>query len=230
MTVRSILFVAAVTIAATCSPAFALTYPFVEQFTSNAAGWTGPGTSVALAHSATGGVDNGGYVAHATASVPVAGSFMDPMQGGIAFRANMSVNASGGAFVGNWLTAGVDKVQAYVQHNYTTSPVEFYVRVTNGPAMVFFGDSAIPHGENWSLVTFAITPENATSAGGSFNGTLAGVQNFQVGARIPANIGTQSTPVVFKLDQVSLVPEPTSALLAFGATLGAFATPRRRVR
>ena len=211
-----------------CSPAMALTYPFTESFTANAAGWTGPGSGQALAHSATGGVDDGGFISHLTGNIPVAGSYMNPTQGGIAFRATPS--ASAGAFAGDWITAGITTVQAYVQHDYDVAPIEFYVRLTNGPAVVFFGDDFVAAGDDWTLVNFEISPSNATFAGGTFEGVLPSVQNFMIGARIPSNLDTQNTPVVFQLDQVRMVPEPSAILLAVGLVACGIFLRRQRVR
>ena len=208
--------------------AFGLTFPYTESFTSDAAGWTGPGTSQALAHFATGGVDDGGYVAHA-ASNP-AGNYMSAAQGGIVFRANMSANASGGAFVGNWLDGGVTRVQAYVKHDYDVAPVEFYVRVTRGAAAIFFADSAVAASDDWTLVNFEISEANYESGGGAFDFVLGGVQNFMIGARIPENLATGATPVIFSLDEVSLVPEPSSIALLLTTAMCGVSFRRRRDR
>jgi hypothetical protein len=145
--------------------------------------------------------------------------------GAIVFRADPT--DSGGAFAGNWLDAGVSHVQAYLRHNFDQFPIEFYVRLTNGPAAVFFADQTVAASDDWQLVNFEISPANLTFAGGTFNGVLSNVQNFQIGARIAGSVSNPGDPtLLFDVDQVSLVPEPSTMLMAFTAMFGAL--PRRR--
>jgi hypothetical protein len=145
------------------------------------------------------------------------------------FRADPS--DSGGAFAGNWLNAGVSHVQAYVRHNFDQFPIEFYVRVTNGPAAVFFADQTVPASDDWQLVNFEISPANLTFAGGTFNGVLSNVQNFQIGARIQGAVTNPGDPtLLFDADRVSLVPEPSAMILALGSALVALPRRRRHVR
>jgi len=205
-------------------PALALTVPFTESFTSNDAGWQGILSGQAVTHQATGGVANGGFIeitpGNGLAATSLAGN------GSIVFRAAPA--ASGGAFAGNWLTGGVAEVQAYVRHDLAASPLDFYVRVTNGPAAIFFGDQAVPASNDWTLVKFAITPANFTTGGGTFNGVLAGVQNFMIGARMTTTPPLDTT-VLFDIDQVSIAtPEPSCLVLAALASLGSLAWRRRR--
>jgi hypothetical protein len=137
---------------------------------------------------------------------------------------------SGGAFAGNWLDAGVSRVQAYVRHNFDQFPIEFFVRLTNGPAAVFFADETVPASDDWRLVNFEISPSNFTFAGGTFNGVLSNVQNFQVGARILGVVTNPGDPtLLFDADQVSLVPEPSTIVMALAIALGALPWRRRRL-
>lgn len=204
-----------------CGAAGAATVPFTESFTSNASGWLGPGSAQSPVYSATGGV-SGGYIQHDPAN-----AFADtslPGNGLVVFRANSS--ASGGAFTGNWLTAGINNVQAYVKHTVPNTPVEFYVRLSAGPAAVFFSHQTVLPSTDWTLVNFEISPANYTDAGGTYNTVLAGVTNFQIGARITST--PQGVSGVAAIDNVSLVPEPSSALLAIAAVVGGLAARRRR--
>src|SRR5262245_59184191 len=79
---------------ALAAPAAAVSVPYVEDFSLDASGWVNS-TSGALNWVASGGPDGGAYVATTAATV---GGF-----GTIHFRANDSLNASGDAFVGNWI-------------------------------------------------------------------------------------------------------------------------------
>jgi hypothetical protein len=147
--------------------------------------------------------------------------------GAVVFRA--APTASGGAFAGNWLDAGVSRVQAYLRHNLAESPIDFYIRLTNGPAAVFFADAPISASEDWTLVNFDISPNNFTFAGGTFAGVLANVQNFQIGAQVVGSVQDPgNTFILFDVDRVSLVPEPASVLLVVSAL--ACCPPLRRIR
>lgn len=198
-----------------CASAWGVTYGFTESFTLNDAGWRGITTTQLLDHHLTGGVDNGGYVGIAPANAVAPANFMST-NGAVVFRA--APTASGGQFAGNWIDAGVSHVQAYLRHNFDQFPIEFYVRLANGPAAVFFADQTVPAGDDWSLVDFEISPANLTFAGGTFDGVASGVQNFQIGARILGAVTNPGDPtLLFDLDQVSLVPEPSIAYLAVSA-------------
>jgi hypothetical protein len=188
-----------------------------------------------LEHHATGGVDNGGYVSIAAANAPAVTSFLydgsPSATGAIVFRANNADDASGDAFVGNWGLAGANTVRAYLRHNYQSRPVEFYVRLTNGPAAVFFATQTVPVGNDWTLLEFPINPSNMTFAGGDYHAVLGGVQNFQIGARILSTPApAPGTTVLFDVDQVSLAtPEPSSLLLAAGSlAFGMFGRRKRQ--
>ena len=82
-------------LAATMTTSQALLVPFTENFASGASNWLN-GSSAAPDWSATGGVDGGGYI-----SAP--GAISSGGFGTIVFRGNASADASGDAFVGDWL-------------------------------------------------------------------------------------------------------------------------------
>jgi hypothetical protein len=125
----------------------------------------------------------------------------------------------------------VSHVQAYVRHNFDQFPIEFYVRLTNGPAVVFFADQTVPPSDDWQLVNFEISPANLTFAGGTFNGVLSNVQNFQIGARIQGVVANPGDPtLLFDADQISLVPEPSTMLIFLGFLFGLLPWRGRRVR
>jgi hypothetical protein len=214
-----------------CGTAQAVTYGYTENFTSNDAGWRGLATTQLLDHHLTGGVDDGGYVDIAPANDPQAGSLMST-NGAVLFRANST--ASGGAFVGPWLNSGVSKVQAYVRHDLEESPINYFVRLPGAPgqAGVFFADSPVDADDDWTLVNFEISPANFTVAGGpgtTFTSVLSNVSNFQIGGQISGSPAPTAL-IHFELDQVSLVPEPASIVVAMGAALAGLAFRRRRSR
>jgi hypothetical protein len=212
-----------------CDTARALTFPFTESFTSDAADWRGLLASQNVQHHASGGVDNGGFISIIPSNDPAASSFAGTF-GALVFRAN-SINpvASSGAFSGNWIDAGVSRVHAYIRHNFTEADVEFYVRAVdhpnNSPAVAFFAAAPVAASDKWTLVNFEISPDNDTPAPGTYFTVLPDVGHMQIGARILGS--TSTTSIHFEIDQVSIVPEPSVVLMALG-TMPYFLPWRRR--
>jgi hypothetical protein len=217
----------------------AVTVGYTETFTANDAGWRGLSTAQLVDHEVNGGVNDGGYIKHSDSALTPAGNFVaSPVPGGpsgaIIFRANSA--ASGGAFTGNYLATDVTNVYAYVKHDFSELPIDFYVRLPGaipGQAAVFFGDQPVPVGSGWTRVNFEISPANfslAGSPGTTFESVLANVPNFQIGAAIfgtPSAAGA-ATNIHFGLDQVLIVPEPSSVFLVFAAVCSALAWGRKR--
>lgn len=228
-------FVLAAAIVALSYPAatMAVTFPFTESFDADRSGWEGFGDNIPLAHSATGGVNNSGYVFHDP--IPTAGQLMGG-QGAILFRANAADSASGGAFTGDWLSAGVTRVLAYVQHDFDEQPIDFFLRVTganpNAGAVLFdLGVSPIlATGDNWTLLDIEISEANSTPTNGSFASVLPNVANFTIGGITANDISLGGVPVNVRLDQVSLVPEPATLMTALGAIACGLLSQRRRSR
>jgi hypothetical protein len=224
-----------------CLPATAVTVGYLEDFTTGDAGWRGLATSQLVDHEASGGVNDGAFIKHIDSALTPAGNFVASStpggpSGAIIFRANNS--ASGGAFTGNYLAADVTNVYAYVKHDFTEIPIDFYLRLPGaipGQAAVFFGDQAVPASSGWTRVNFEISPANfslAGSPGTTFESVLANVPNFQLGAAIygtPTPAGA-ATNIHFGLDQVLIVPEPSSMFLVFAAVCSALAWGRKRFR
>jgi len=218
-----------------CSPANALTFPFTESFTTDAANWQGERAGDVVIHHLTGGADGGGYISIdpdlRRPAIDFAGT-----NGTTVFRANSTGSlGSGGAFIGNWLDAGVSRMQAYVKHDFPTS-IEMFVRAVdhplNSPAVAFFASAVVPPVTNmengpWQLVNFEISPDNDTPAPGTYFSILDNVGNVQIGARI---FGTTSTQLVnFSIDEVSIVPEPSMVIMILGTVLGTLPSRRRRI-
>ena len=118
------LFLALLAVAATSIvPAQALVVPFTEDFVAGASNWLN-GTNSAPTWSATGGVDGGGFISAPGAIT--AGGF-----GTIVFRGNASADASGDAFVGDWISGGVSTFSAYLYHDAPVA-LNFYARLDAG--------------------------------------------------------------------------------------------------
>jgi len=199
--------IAAVAMAAalTGSAASALTVPFTEEFAADTAGWL-DATSGPLDFVASGGPDGSSYVSSTRSGIN------DP--GTVLFRGNGSNDASGDAFVGDW-TGTVSVLSAWVRHD-ASQAVDFFFRIAtdaNFPAHV--GIVPTPVAPNtWTEISVLIDPSNPLlidEAGFGFAATFGAVGNLQIGASVPA--GLEGTDFTWDLDQVQIVPEPTTAAL-----------------
>jgi hypothetical protein len=207
--------------------ASALTVPFAEDFAANVSGWEDNAQNP-LGFVASGGPDGGSY---ATASFNYFG-FSNPFGGGpVIFRANDSDNASADAFVGNWLTGGVTQVSAWVRHD-TGEDLTFFLRIATGfnfPGAVIGSDQVVESGV-WTLVTWAIDPDDPLCVGETVTcaAALANVGNVQIGTSAPGSLTGLDQAFAIDLDEVSIVPEPGTLLLAGCGLLGLAAHGRRR--
>lgn len=205
----------------------AVTVPFTESFDSGVAGWEN-NTNNPLAFTATGGSDGGGF---ATGTYNFNGFVPGPGGSGpIVLRASAADNASGGAFLGNWLTAGVGSVTAMVRHN-APEAMTYFLRlatVANSPAGAFQSTLNV-EANVWTQITFPMA--SCTDAGppGACNTALVAVGNFQIGTNAPVGLLDDNVAYAFDIDQVTLnpIPEPGTALL-FGLGLAGLAAAGRR--
>jgi hypothetical protein len=192
--------------------------PFTESFEVNSSGWV-YGTSSAPIWSASGGVDNTAYI---SAPATVSGSGF----GAIVFRGNDANNASGDAFVGNWLTAGVTAFSAYVRHDADVA-LKFYARLDAGSGRAGSSVDFLVAPNVWSLMNFSIV-DSASSfqsyGAGTFATVFSAIQNIQIALSVDAvNAGKTLNVAV---DNVSIIPEPGTAGLLLVA--GGFMAWRRR--
>lgn len=192
--------------------------PFTESFEVNSSGWV-YGTSSAPVWSASGGVDNTAYI---SAPATVSGSGF----GAIVFRGNDANNASGDAFVGNWLTAGVTAFSAYVRHDADVA-LKFYARLDAGSGRAGSSVDFLVAPNVWSLMNFSIV-DSASSfqsyGAGTFATVFSAIQNIQIALSVDTvNAGKTLNVAV---DSVSIIPEPSTAGLLLVA--GGFMAWRRR--
>lgn len=217
--------------------ASAVTVPFTEEFASNVSGWEN-NVSNPLTWVASGGPDGSSY---ASGSFDFTG-FVAPFPGAgpIVFRAHDSDDASGDAFVGNWTTAGVAAVTAWVRHDAEDdagNPVEltWVLRIATGanfPGAAFTPSSTLTSPGGWTKITFWIDP-NLDCSPESFSPSytcadaLTTVANFQLGVDAPQALIDDGRVVAFDVDRVRLVAEP--AALAWSALgLAGLASAGRR--
>lgn len=192
----------------------ALVVPFAEDFNSGASNWLN-GSSSAPIWTASGGVDDGGFI-----SAP--GAISSGGFGTIVFRGNASADASADAFVGNWLTGGVSTFSAYVRHD---APVElnFYARLDAGSGRAGSSvDFSVPPGAWFQLnVPIVESPTSFLSYGaGSFATVFNGILNVQMALSATQDPITAGQTYNVSLDRVATVPEPGTVSLIVLAALG----------
>jgi hypothetical protein len=197
--------------------ATALIVPFTEGFTSGASNWLN-GASAAPTWSATGGVDDGGYIS-APGAIS-AGGF-----GTIVFRGNAAADASGDAFVGNWLTGGVSTFSAFVRHDAPVA-LNFYARLDAGSGRAASSlDFSVPVG-GWFQLNIPITEASFQSYGAAgtgtaaFNSVFSGIQNVQIALSTTQDPSTAGQTYNVSLDRVAIVPEPHTLSMLTLAALG----------
>ena len=209
------LFLAPLAFAAlTIVPAQALLVPFTEDFTSGAANWLN-GSSTAPGWSATGGVDGGGYISAPGAIT--AGGF-----GTIVFRGNASADASGDAFVGDWISGGVSTFSAYLSHDAPVA-LNFYARLDAGSGRAGSTvDFSVAPGAWFQLeVPIVNAPTSFQSYGaGSFATVFNGIQNVQIALSATQDPSTAGQTYNVSLDRVATVPEPSAFALCGLTILG----------
>jgi hypothetical protein len=214
-------FAALFALLASVFPASALIVPFTEDFTSGASNWLN-GASTAPTWSAAGGVDGGGYISAPGAIT--AGGF-----GTIVFRGNGSADASGDAFVGDWISGGVSTFTAYVSHDAPVA-LNFYARLDAGSGRAGSSvDFSVAPGAWFQLeVPIVNSPTSFQSYGaGTFATVFNGIQNVQIALSATQDPSTAGQTYTVSLDRVATVPEPgTLGLVASG--LGALFLVGRR--
>lgn len=204
-------FAALFALLASVFPASALIVPFTEDFTSGASNWLN-GANSAPTWSVTGGVDGGGYISAPGAIT--AGGF-----GTIVFRGNGSADASGDAFVGDWISGGVSTFTAYVSHDAPVA-LNFYARLDAGSGRAGSSvDFSVAPGAWFQLeVPIVNSPTSFQSYGaGTFATVFNGIQNVQIALSATQDPSTAGQTYNVSLDRVATVPEPgTLGLVASG--------------
>ncbi len=199
--------------------------PFTETFEGGVNGWL-QGSFGAPNYSATGSIDNSAYIS-SSADLNSAGPF-----GLAVFRGHDDFDASGDAFVGNYLASGITQISFDFRHNADID-LNVALRVSgsnNFPGMGIELPAFVAGGE-WVTLTYNLNFDNplVTLEGAPtiefYQSVMEAVGNIQVSVERPDGL---NTPLVvdFDLDNVSITPAPASlAMLSIG---GLLASRRRR--
>jgi hypothetical protein len=191
----------------------ALIVPFTEDFTSGASNWL-DGSSSTPTWTATGGVGGGGYISAPGAIA--AGGF-----GTIVFRGNAAADASGDAFVGDWLAGGVSTFSAFISHNAPVA-LNFYARLDAGAGRAGSSiDFSVAPGAWFQLnVPIVNSSTSFQSYGaGTFATVFNGIQNVQIALSSTQDPSTAGQTYNVSLDRVATVPEPKTISMLALATL-----------
>jgi hypothetical protein len=221
--------VAALALASGAGAASALTVPFTEDFTTHVAGWENA-TNNPLSFVASGGSDGGSYASGTFNYFNFVGPFGS---GPVTFRGQDEDNASGLAFVGDWIAGGVQTVSIWVRQN-TTETLGYFLRIAtsaNFPGAVINSTTLVAP-NTWTQVSFDIDPNSplCTGEGVTCAQALANVAHLQFGTTAPAALTGLDQVFTLDIDKITIssVPEPTTMLLLAGGLAGLVWQSRRR--
>lgn len=199
------------------------TVPFTETFDNGASNWL-TGDFAPPTTFASGGVGDSGFIRSFTGF-----QFNDPESLNVIFRGNKGffpgTDASDGAFIGNWIDAGVTNLSFSVRHNIP-GPVTFFARIaadTFGaafPGAVAVAFQPVFAGQ-WATISIDIDPNNpafVTFEGSTYNAVFSNVGFIQIGVIAPDALLGNPTIWDVDLDHVSIVPAP-AALFALAPVL-----------
>jgi hypothetical protein len=151
--------------------------------------------------------------------------------GAALFRGNATSDASGDAFVGNWLSAGVTLFSAFIRHN-AEQPLDIFARLDAGSGRAASSVGFTVPTNQWFPISLPIVDSTTSfqSYGQpptGFSIVFTNIQNVQFFASPSSPAGTFR----FDLDKVSVVPEPgTLGLLGLAVALLVYAGARQRLR
>jgi hypothetical protein len=217
------------------SQSLAVVNPFTEHFANDASNWHDPSGLAPATWISSGGPDGSSYVSTTFNFVNQTPGLPFPNNAVNLFRGQDEFNSSGGAFVGDWITAGVTELSFYIRHDGSQS-LNFFARFStpsNFPA--WSGVEFTPIAPNtWTQITVPIALSNPglffegpPGAGVTeFNAVFGNIGHVQIGAFGGTLAGVDET-VTFDLDQVSIVPAPAAGAL-FATVFGLLTRGRRR--
>lgn len=208
------------TIALTASASFAGVSSFTETFETGANGWL-MGTFGPPTFNATGAFDGSAYIS-SSGDLNNAGEF-----GMSVFRGEDNFDASGDAFVGNYLASGINRITFDFRHDADIA-LDVALRVSssnNFPGMGIELPEFVAGGQ-WVTLSFDLDFFNPllTLEGPPtpdfFDSVMTAVGNLQISVARPDGLDTPMI-VGFDIDNVTITPTPSSlALLSLGGLIG----------
>ncbi len=188
-------------IIAPCS--FALQNPFTESFDADASNWVDGGFAPAV-YVPSGSIDG-------TSHVRTSFNFLNAQTDDTinVLRGHDDFDASGDAFVGDWLSGGVTQLSIAVRHSASV-PLTMFTRVaTSGNFPAAANIAFVPVLPNtWTELTFDVTPGPwiLEFPMGGFGGVFGNVGNVQFGVSTPAALAGVDQDITFDFDNVQIVP------------------------
>ncbi len=223
------LLVLTVSFPASTQLATAGSLPYTEEFTTGTANWTN------AASTATTYVPSGGPAGASEAYISTVYTEPSSTSASTLFRGQDNLNSSDGAFVGDWVAAGIEEFSFYVRQNSSASLIvgTRFATTANFPAFSDVTETTVPP-DVWTKITIDISPTNANlqpEGPVAFDDVFQNIAKLQIlTSRGSLDVGTQ---VTFDLARVSAaVPEPGSIVLAAagaGVALCGMVLRRRRV-
>ncbi len=197
----------------------ALTVPFTENYSADAAGWVA-GNLGALTWNAAGGPDGSSYVS--TVFNYQANNAGDNPA---VFRGQDEFGASGNAFVGNWVEGRVGTFSVYVRHDAGV-PLTIFTRFAgpaNFPGAAGVAFAPVASGV-WTPVTIPVyfgSPNLVTFEGTSYGAVFPNIGHLQIGATVPVSLAHVNQNITFSLDQPTITANSVPAVSEWGlASLG----------
>lgn len=214
----------------TVSAASAAPISYHEDFDNNNANWRTNDTNVGTTWINAGG-PNGASDEFVRTSL-VADDLNNAV---VVFRARATFDSSNDLIFGNWISGGVYKLEFWFRHDAPDAlNLGFRVPTTMGfPAMLGrFPTQVEPN--TWTRMSMLINntnPELLDETGpthNNYNAVFSNITNFQIFADLAAY--TDPTSINFDLDHFTVLPEPSTWLMAaIGIpALGLMARLRRR--
>ena len=209
----------AVCLTAASASAGSIVEPFIETFDNDSANWTNFNGSGNLEWFNSGGPADSAY-ASGTYNLENASGFFPP----VVLRAEDGSDASGDAFVGDWIASGIVAFTLDIRHDLD-QPLTIFGRFAtpqNNPGAAAFA-SVVVEPNTWTTVTFDVT-ETSTDiisfGSGTYESIFSNIGNVQLGFDVPQGLAGQDIPLRLDIDNAGLVvPTPGGAALLGIASL-----------
>lgn len=204
------------------SAALGVVNPFTEDFGGGASGWTNFNNSGSLAAVGAGGPDGGAYVSGSF-------NFVSQTANATPVVVRGEGGFSGGAFVGDWISAGVESLSVWVRHDAPV-PLTYFSRMAQSPFPGAIAVSFTPVAPNtWTQLQFGIdaaNPQFINFEMSDFDTIFSNIGRVQFGVMVPSSLAGVDQAFTFDYDKVSIVPAPAG--LAVLGLAGLAAARRRR--